>query len=208
METASSLHQLEWAVAQRPRPGETVSGDRHVVLSHRRGVTLAVIDGVGHGPEAARAADLAVETFTLLPENTPLMHLQCCHLALAPTRGAVMTVAEFNQRDRTVTLCGVGNVEAVLFRAAAPAGTPARESALLRGGVLGSQLPAPYASLLPVHAGDLLVLASDGVRANFPREFAWRQDLPLLAEQLLERNFTGRDDALLLLARFRDPDDA
>ena len=93
MEIASSLQQIEWAVAQRALPGESVSGDRHVVLPHRRGVTLAVIDGIGHGPEAAKAAELAADTLRLMPDNNLLVHLNCCHLALANTRGVVMTLA-------------------------------------------------------------------------------------------------------------------
>src|SRR5205823_4595645 len=116
MEIASSLQQVEWAVAQRALPGESVSGDRHVVLPHRRGVTLAVIDGLGHGTEAAKAAELAAATLRRMPENNLLAHLNCCHLALTNSRGVVMTLAEFNLRDHTLTLCGVGNVEATLFR--------------------------------------------------------------------------------------------
>jgi phosphoserine phosphatase RsbX len=207
MALTSSPPQIEWAVAQRALPGESVSGDRHAVLPHRRGVTLAVIDGLGHGPEAAKAADRAAATLRRLPGSTLLVHLSRCHLALTNTRGVVMTLAEFNLRDQTVTLCGVGNVEATLFRSSPGPGTPAQESALLRGGVVGSQLPTPYASVIPVLPGDILVMASDGLRADFPRELAWRSPLQTLADHLLEKNFKGNDDALVLLARFRDPSD-
>lgn len=207
METASSLDRLEWAVAQRTLPGESVSGDRHVVLTHRRGATLAVIDGIGHGAEAAKAADLAANTLRLAPESSLLAHLNRCHLALSQSRGAVMTLAEFNLRDSTLTLCGVGNVEAVLVRAAHGSGSTAVESALLRGGVIGDQLPAPHASVIPVRAGDVLIMASDGVRTDPTRDLAWRSSLQHLADQMLERNFKGSDDALVLLARLRDPND-
>jgi len=207
METASTLHRIEWAVAQRTVSGETVSGDRHVVLSHRRGVTLAVIDGVGHGAEAAKAADLAASTLRLMPESSPLVHLNCCHLALAESRGVVMTLAEFNVRDQTLTLCGVGNVEAILVRTSPTPGTPAQERALLRGGVVGAQLPEPYASVVPVHPGDLLLMASDGVKPDFARELAWRSQVQHLADDLLEKNYKGHDDALMLVARFRNQDD-
>jgi negative regulator of sigma-B (phosphoserine phosphatase) len=207
MEISSPLQRVEWAVAQRTLPGQTVSGDRHVVLSHRRGVSLAVIDGIGHGPEAAKAADLAVETLQLFPEHTPLAQLNCCHLALGNSRGVVMTLAEFNVREQTLTLCGVGNVEATLFRTALAPGTPAREDALLRGGVVGHQLPAPHASVIPVGPGDILVMASDGLRRDFTREPATRSHLQHLADQLLEKNFKGTDDALVLVARFKEQDD-
>ena len=154
MEIASTLHRIEWGVASRPLTGESVSGDVHVILPHRRGVLLAAIDGCGHGPEAARAAELAALTLRSMPESSVLFHLNRCHVALANTRGVVMTLADLNIRDQTLTLCGVGNVECTLFRAGAPAGSPVAETALLRGGVVGGQMPEPYASVIPVHPGD------------------------------------------------------
>lgn len=204
MEINSPVQGVELAVAHRTLPGQTVSGDRHVVLPHRRGVTLAVIDGIGHGPEAAKAADLAVETLRLFPENNPLTQLNCCHLALANSRGVVMTLAEFSPRDQTLTLCGIGNVEATLYRAAWGQGTPPSEGALLRGGVLGDQVPAPHASVIPVGTGDILVMASDGLRASPAPELAACSQLQHLADHLLDRNFKGTDDALVLVARFKD----
>jgi negative regulator of sigma-B (phosphoserine phosphatase) len=204
MVTANPLPQIDWAVAQRALPGESVSGDRHVVLTHRRGVMLAVIDGCGHGPEAAKAADLAAHTLRLMPESEVLFHLNRCHLSLTQSRGAVMTLAEFNIGAGTLTLCGVGNVEATLFRAAPRQGVPAEESALLRGGVVGAQLPEPYATIIPVQTADVLVMASDGVRPDFVREQALRTPPQRLADLILEKNFKGNDDALVLVARFRE----
>ncbi|HEY1633585.1 MAG TPA: hypothetical protein VGF64_02425, partial [Acidimicrobiales bacterium] len=57
---------LEWAVAARPFPGESVSGDQSVVRVSETEALLAVIDGLGHGPEAATAAEHAVD---VLREN-------------------------------------------------------------------------------------------------------------------------------------------
>src|SRR5262245_17855870 len=111
METASALDRIEWGVARLIHPGESVSGDVHVVVPHGRGVLLAVIDGSGHGPEAARAAQLAVAALQQDPNADVADHLARCHAALGRSRGAVMTLADFNSRERTLTLCGVGNVE-------------------------------------------------------------------------------------------------
>lgn len=204
METASSLPPLDWGVALRPLPGENVSGDVHVVEAHRHGVLLAVVDGCGHGPEAARAAARASDALRESPDQPVHLQLARCHEALADTRGAAMTLADFNRRQHTLTLCGVGNVEATLFRAAPATGAPAREDALLRGGVVGAQLPSPYASVVPIQPGDTLVMASDGVRTHFERDQALLLTPQRLADLLLEKNFKGNDDALVLVARFRD----
>ena len=51
---------IEWAVAELARPGQSESGDRHLVLSTADGGLVAVVDGLGHGAEAASAAKMAV----------------------------------------------------------------------------------------------------------------------------------------------------
>jgi negative regulator of sigma-B (phosphoserine phosphatase) len=207
MEIASPLQRIDWAVAQRALPGEDVSGDRHLILAHQRGLMLAVIDGCGHGPEAAKAAEIAADTLRLMPESDLLFHLHRCHRALAGSRGVVMTLAEFNTGNGTLNLCGVGNVEATLFHAAPAAGEPPEESALLRGGVVGAQLPEPFASVIRVQPGDVLIMASDGLRPDFTRDVVLRNPPQRLADHILDKNFKGSDDALVLVARFREQDD-
>jgi len=47
---------IEWAVAELAQPGQSESGDRHLVLPTPDGGLVAVVDGLGHGAEAANAA--------------------------------------------------------------------------------------------------------------------------------------------------------
>jgi phosphoserine phosphatase RsbX len=201
MDTPVSNRSIEWAVAQQPAPGQTISGDRHLVLSHARGVLVAVVDGCGHGAEAGKAADEAVETLRRHAGESVITQLKRCHSALGGTRGAVMTVAELTLEDETLTLAGVGNVEAVVFRAQ-PRPGPQPECALLRGGTLGQSMPEPYASVVPVYSGDVLVMATDGVRSDSWPDLALRSPTQRIADQILQRNFKGNDDALALVARF------
>lgn len=206
MASVGTAQRIEWGEAHHVSPGQDRSGDVHVVLPHRRGTLLAVIDGCGHGPDAAEAAERAAEVLREAPDHSVLGHLDRCHRALVPTRGVVMTLADYDARESTLTLCGIGNVEAVLFRLHPRRGAPPRETALLRGGILGSDLPPPHASVVPVQGGDVLVLMTDGLRPDLA-------DVPLrvapqrLAEQLLARLSKGTDDALVLVARFPATDD-
>ena len=52
-EVMSSPPFLEWGVAAQALPGEAISGDRHVMQAFPSGALVAVIDGLGHGEEAA-----------------------------------------------------------------------------------------------------------------------------------------------------------
>src|SRR2546429_452128 len=58
METVST-GVIEWAVAELVLPGQTESGDRCLVTAPSEGGLVAVVDGLGHGAEAAGAAKAA-----------------------------------------------------------------------------------------------------------------------------------------------------
>jgi negative regulator of sigma-B (phosphoserine phosphatase) len=91
----------------------------------------------------------------------------------------------------------VGAVEGVLLRAG-----PGREYVLLQGGVVGLQLPPVRELVLPVAAGDTLVLATDGVRGGFAEGLTADGTPQQLADRVLARDFKGTDDALVLVARY------
>jgi negative regulator of sigma-B (phosphoserine phosphatase) len=205
MDLASPSLPLEWGVAEQAAPRESVTGDAHLMLPTSAGLLLAVIDGSGHGPEAAHATALALNTLRGAPEQSVIAHMRNCHAALAGSRGVVMTLAGYHQQESTLTLCGVGNVEAVLFRARPAAGSSRQESAMLRGGVVGSHLPEPFATVMPVHGGDVLVMASDGLRHDFAPESVLRSPPRQSAGALLRQHARGNDDAVVLVVRFPDP---
>ena len=110
---------IAWGVAAAPFPNERESGDRYVVQPSGDGLLIAAVDGNGHGAEAAAAAKIAAATLEAHAPESPIALLLRCHEELKGTRGAVMTLAFVDLRDRTLTWLGVGNVEAVLFHAAA-----------------------------------------------------------------------------------------
>jgi hypothetical protein len=192
---------IEWGVAAQPLEGEAESGDLHVVQRFPKGVLVAAVDGLGHGPEAAAATRSAVAILKDYAHEPVISLLRRCHERLIRTRGVVMSLASFNALDNTMTWLGVGNVEGALLRADAKA-SPARESILLRGGVVGCQLPALHTATLPVTRGDVLILATDGIRGGFVEEVTLSDPPQQIAEHILARRATGMDDALVLVARY------
>jgi serine/threonine protein phosphatase PrpC len=73
---------------------------------------------------------------------------------------------------------------------------------LLRGGVVGYQLPTLRASILPVTWGDVLILATDGIRSGLVEDVTLSHRPQRIAEQILARRAKGTDDALVLVARY------
>src|SRR5262245_54683674 len=141
MNTTDSPPLLDWGVACRALPGETVSGDLHLVQPFPGGVLVAAVDGLGHGPEAAAAAGVALATLQAHADESALLLLKRCHETLRDTRGVALTLASFHALDGTMAWVGVGSVEGLLLRAGSQA-SPAREDLVVQGGVVGLQLPA------------------------------------------------------------------
>ena len=192
---------IEWSVAARPMNGQAVSGDLHIVEFFERGILLAVIDGVGHGDEAHAVAEIPANIFKKSASEPVIELVKRCHAALAETRGAVMTLASVDVPGGTVTWMGVGNVEARLLRAEAEISHPC-EHILLRGGLVGLQLPALQATLMPLAPGDLLVFATDGIQPGFETGINLKETSGQIADGILSRHFKGTDDALVLVVRY------
>src|SRR5438270_41239 len=87
---------VEWGAAQVTLEGETVCGDRHLVKPFPGGVLAVVVDGLGHGVEAAAAARVAVAELEAHAREPVITLLERCHQILTPTRGAAISLASFN----------------------------------------------------------------------------------------------------------------
>ena len=193
---------IEWGVAELALAGQVENGDCCVVQPFADGVLVAAMDGLGHGHEAAAAARIAAATLEQFASEPLAALFYRCHERLRHTRGVVMSVASFRAGEPTMAWCGVGSVAAVLQRAG-PFGTPASETLLLRSGVVGSHLPPLSASVHAVNPGDILILATDGIRRGFAEEPLRLVPPQPAADRILTRHARGTDDALVLVARHR-----
>jgi len=198
METIRS-QIAEYGVAKFVLPGEGESGDQYLVCCNEAGLLIAAIDGIGHGAEAANAAK-AANSVLKHGFGTPVIPLvMACHEKLRSTRGVVMSVASIDVKHGLMTWLGVGNVHGVLIRADKRSG--AQDTLLLRGGVVGDQLPQLQAAVLPVGQGDMLVFATDGVRTDFTATLSALENPQRAADRILKGFSNGSDDALVLALR-------
>lgn len=192
---------LDWAVAARTMPGEVSSGDISVVERVRDGALLAVIDGLGHGVEAAKAAAAAEKKVRECAGEPLTVILEHCHQALRGTRGVVMTLVHVNEYKDTLTWMGVGNVEGRMW-SAVPGETLVRQAPPLRGGVVGHHVPRLSSTTLPLTRGDLIVLSTDGIKNDFHEEFRLRGTVKQIADHIVNDYWVEMDDALVLAARY------
>jgi negative regulator of sigma-B (phosphoserine phosphatase) len=193
---------VEYGVAKFVLTGQEESGDHHLVCCNRNGVLVAAIDGIGHGEEAANAAKAAAALLKSSADEPIISLVERCHEGLRATRGVVLSLACIDAEHGMMTWLGVGNVQGVLMRSDSKKGN-AQESLLLRAGVVGSQLPALQATVLPIVPGDTLFFATDGVRSDFSVTLSARENPQKAADRILEQYRSGNDDALVLVSRLK-----
>jgi serine phosphatase RsbU (regulator of sigma subunit) len=99
-----------------PFRGGDYSGDAWAWVRSADRVTLMLADGLGHGPEAARASTAAVAALREAAGLGPGEVLRRLDTALSGTRGAAVAVAQVDVRAGRLRFAGVGNVGARLCR--------------------------------------------------------------------------------------------
>ena len=184
-----------------PARGEEESGDAWAVCAMEDRLVALLVDGLGHGPEAAIPATTAMALFNCEAAKPPEMLAMLMHGALHATRGAALSMAEVDDKAKTVRFCGVGNVEGRVVSA------ESNRHFIPQNGIVGHKMPPsvqPSVLPWPVHAR--LVMHSDGISAQ------WNADQypgllarhPALLAGVLFRDFARpRDDVTVLV--LRDP---
>jgi len=201
METVSRGSLIDWSEATENLPGQQESGDRSLVAPYAGGVLVGVVDGLGHGADAARCAEIAVSCFKEHPEEPLPEMIRRCHGRLRSMRGIAVTLASFDFAASTMTWLAIGNVAGV--RLPAPSDAQQHSSRLvLRGGVVGDKLPSLGPTTLGVSEGDTLMLATDGIAAGFADTIRLVSSPEVMAKQIIENHATGRDDALIMVVRY------
>jgi serine phosphatase RsbU (regulator of sigma subunit) len=188
---------VSWGAVVRPKHGQTVSGDTYVVEPFgATGLQVAVIDGLGGGVEAARAAIGAAEVIRGAPGEDPAELMRRSHQALHGTRGAVLALLTFNLAARSVSYIGVGNIGAQVYSANAI-------KPISKNGIIGYRLPQLLKLAYSYNSGDTFVLYSDGIssRLNLDSTIDLAQAPQQLAETILLRYGKDTDDATVVVVR-------
>ena len=177
-------------------PGEEACGDAWSAQTSAGVTTLLVIDGLGHGVDAARAAHAGVVEFQRVPDRSPTRCVDDIHAALRATRGGALAVARVDPASATITFVGIGNI----------AGTHVGRDGRVRrmvshNGIAGHNARRIQAFEYPCGPG-WLVMHSDGIdtRWSLDRYPGMAPFDPMLIAGLLYRDhLRGRDDASVVV---------
>ncbi len=178
-------------------PGEVVSGDAWEVSVLGDKARIAMADGLGHGPDAAKAAEVALVAFRGCT-GSPAAVLEQAHPRMRSTRGAAVAVADLDATSGTVRFAGAGNIAGRMI-----SGVEDR-SLMSQHGTLGLQIrkiqDVDYA--WSPHA--LVILHSDGLISRWSLAEApglIQCDPAVVAGWLVREHTRGRDDVAVVVAR-------
>jgi len=186
----------QWAAVSSSAPNELVCGDAWRIVERDGEIALMVADGLGHGPLAAEAADLAGDVFAADGFDGPGSFCDRANRALSGSRGAAVAAAHVSNTG--VRYAGVGNISGSLV-------SPAESRGLMSAnGTVGLHMRKAHQLDYPWPDRALLIMHSDGVSNR------WSLDAyeglvarhPAVVAGVLLRDFgRGRDDATVVVVR-------
>jgi serine phosphatase RsbU (regulator of sigma subunit) len=178
-------------------PLESVNGDQAFLTRSDNSVFFGIVDGAGHGQDAH---DIAVSACAFLEDNSSLelsKLIQGLHAHLKGGRGGVAIIGSIDLNNAQLSCVGVGNIEMRMF------GSQTKRF-VMTAGVLGYDIRTPKVQVLPLQAGDTLVMHSDGISSCF--DLGDYPNLPWdnpdkIANTLIEQFGKRNDDATALVIR-------
>jgi anti-sigma regulatory factor (Ser/Thr protein kinase) len=183
-----------------PFPGEEICGDAWTVRCTDASVDAVVVDGLGHGPEAAKASAAACAAFLSRGSRSPAEVLDDADAALQATRGAAMGVTKIDGRRGEAAFAGIGNTVAAIV-------TDHNVQQLVSfGGIVGQRSVRGRSFSAKWSQESVFVGHSDGIGtrwslAAYPGLMARH---PSIIAGVLYRDFSrGRDDASVLVIKGR-----
>lgn len=187
----SGVSKLRFSVMARPMPGEAVSGDGYFIKTYDDIHFMALIDGLGHGEKAHKAAESATAFIKDNYKKELGDIFQGVHRACRRTRGVAMLVCRIDLVQKKLYYAGIGNVTMRVFHSIEPI-HPTNYN-----GIVGVAMRKVRVFEYPWEGG-MIVMQTDGIKSR------WNiNDIPQF------RNSSSVEIATALMKRFgRDNDDA
>jgi anti-sigma regulatory factor (Ser/Thr protein kinase) len=174
-------------------------GDGWAVIQEATALTVAVVDGLGHGVHASIATDAAIGALADHPADLD-GYLAQANASMRQTRGAAVAVCRLEPDRGELRCLSVGNISARLLHSGGQNGI------VSFNGTVGMRAAVPATKILqyPWPADATLVMWTDGLPSYL--DLAAEADLfthdPAVAAAALHRDHgRGRDDATVVVVR-------
>jgi serine/threonine protein phosphatase PrpC len=158
-------------------------------------IILCMVDGLGHGIEAEKAAKAAID-FVSRNLCEPLPHIfEKCDRGIRHTRGTAMSLVVVDKKNSTLTHGGIGNVNVAIR---------GRNKINLSSdwGIVGGGYRKLHLNTVDLDDGDLLLMWTDGISERLDISIyddALCRDVQNLANRILLDHAKETDDATILI---------
>jgi anti-sigma regulatory factor (Ser/Thr protein kinase) len=178
---------------------EEACGDGWAVTEGGGGITLTVVDGLGHGVYASAAADAAMAPLTDAPADID-GYLARANTAMRGTRGAAVAVCRLQPDRGELRYLSVGNVSGGIL------GRGGQCTLIAYRGTVGTHAAPPPAKIVsyPWPPGATLVLWTDGLAGHIDLAAytgLFSRDPAITAAALHRDHSTDRDDSTVVVVR-------
>jgi len=189
---------LEHASRVRPCQGEEVSGDTVFFRPLEEGLFVAIVDVLGHGPQAHELA-IVIEEFLADSGRADIAsEIASLHEHLKGTRGAAVGFCEINAAEGRAAYVGTGNTVMRRFG-------KTNTRLISQDGILGQNMRTPRPQTLQLEPEDLIVLYTDGVHDRFTVDdypSIFHHSPKNVARTIVERFGKSYDDAACIAVRY------
>lgn len=185
--------RFRWGAICQPMRHESACGDMWRICEHNGRLSVVLVDGLGHGPEAAAAANEAIMAFSGDPFLESATVMQAIDSRMRGTRGGAVAIAQIDPQQRLLKYVGVGNIAGSLRDANGSAG----RGLFSHHGIAGVQLRKIQEFEYPLPSNGFLIMHSDGMQSrwSFDKYPGLIRRHPAVSAGILYRDFTrGRDD--------------
>jgi len=200
----TNFRDLKLGVSQHSLHNDPACGDAWEVAIKGPRVSLLMIDGLGHGPEAEDAAKAGAVAFNREPFADLTLLLDDIHHDMRGSRGGAVAIAQFDGQQGSLGFIGIGNIGATLL------GDEKSRGLASHPGIVGLQYRKVPAVGYAQCVGQLLIMYSDGLQSRWNlREYPglmYRH--PAIIAAVLHRDYCrGRDDVTVMVIALEKLDD-
>jgi anti-sigma regulatory factor (Ser/Thr protein kinase) len=193
---AASVKDLRVGFSQHSLYNDPACGDAWELAINDQQLSLLVIDGLGHGPDAEDAAKAGAFAFNRQPFSDPALILDDVHHDMRGSRGGAVAIAQFDSERNILRFIGIGNIGATLIGADKSRGLASHP------GIVGLQYRKIRVTEYPECASQLLVMYSDGLQSRWNlRDYPglmYRH--PAIIAAVLHRDYCrGKDDVTVVV---------
>lgn len=181
------MMDIKIGTAQEPARGQVVCGDAFTIIENEHVLTIAIADGLGHGPQAAEASAAFCDFIKNKPGLDVEELIEAAHHAIKKTRGVAGSIIKIDRQRGQMFFSGIGNIECQALSS-----NPIKP--ICAPGIIGHRFRKTLQFSYELTPSDIMVFFTDGISSRFRLANYRHLDLEEMAQTILQDHKKDHDD--------------